>query len=372
MKNKLDHNSINHLHKQLISILIEDIVSNDFQPHDKFYSERIIADKYNTSVRTVKLALQELITRDMLYKKPQSGTFIKNNKITYGLNSSKDKSYNIIYITSRMTEDEWLNPYYSVIIASIESQLEESGYHFNIFRLSKKSPDREKRLFVDIAQNQLDGVFLAGVYLDAELTYRIAETGIPTVLVDGPILDKSLNHIVVDDIKGAYDAVEYLIKKGHKKIAYLGGMPNERASKRRLIGYEKALQAHKIKINSSFIKYSGGMNFKNGVKAMQKILSQKDRPTAVFAVDDMLAVGCMKAIRMNNLRVPEDISIIGFDDLEIASHISPGLTTMHVDRKRMGYLSAKRMLDLINRNKNGKNEIVIKSKLIERETVSKI
>ncbi len=372
MKNRFEYDSVNYLHKQLVSFLIEDIISNNFQPHSQFYSERIIADKYNTSVRTVKLALKDLIVRDMLYKKPQSGTYIKNNKIIYAGNLAKNKSYNIAYITSRMTEDEWLNPYYSGIIASIESQLEKSGYHFNIYRLSRKSPDREKKLFVNIAQNQLDGIFLAGVYLDSKLVYRIVETGIHVVLVDGPILDKTVNHVIVDDIKGAYDAVEYLIKKGHKKIAYLGGMPEDRASKRRLIGYEKALKSHKIEINKNLILYSGGMNFQNGIKAMQKILSLKDKPTVVFAVDDMLAVGCIKAIRTNNLRVPEDISVVGFDDLEIASHISPGLTTMRIDRKRMGYLSAERMLDLINKRKHGKNEIVVKPRLIERETVQKI
>ena len=369
----LENHSSLPLNKQLVNLLIDEIISNNYQPDDRFYTYREIAGKYKTSIITVKLAIQDLIKRNMLYLRPRKGTFIKDARIIFNTSAPHLNSRNIVFISSTMPEGAtWLNPFYSIILASLESKLEKNNYSLEVLSINQEAHNglKSKKLFLKIAQNQLDGVFLTGGNLDKEFITRVMETGIPIVLVDGPIRNNNFHHIAIDDVAGAEIAVEYLIKKGHKKIAYLGVNLDERASRMRLEGYKKALKSHNIKINEKLIiTEKPFIYFKTGFENMKILLKQKELPTAVFAVNDGFAFGAMKAIKQSHYRIPEDISIIGFDDIEMASHMHPALTTMHVDRKKIGLLAARRMSNLINKKINKEKETVIKPVLVERESV---
>ncbi len=369
----LENHSSLPLNKQLVNFLIEEIISQNFRPNDRFYTYREIAEKYKTSIITVKLAIKDLIDREMLYLKSRKGTFVKNAKVLY--NPSPAVSRIITFFCPLMGGPTWLNPYYSIILTNLESRLEKEGYNLEVISLNSESGKREKynKLLANIAQNKTSGIFLATDALEEEFISRVMETGIPAVIVDGPTCDNNLHHVTIDDVRGAKTAVEYLIKNGHRKIAYLGVSLNHRASRLRLEGYKKALESHNIKINEKWIiTKKKKIHFYTGVESMEILLKQKELPSAIFAIDDGFAFGAMRAIKQFNLKIPDDISIIGFDDIEMAAHMHPALTTMHVDREKMGMLAAKRMLDLIQGKEIEKNKIIIKPRLVKRESVKKM
>jgi len=360
------------LNKQLVDLLIDELISNQYHPHDRFYTYREIAEKYKTSIITVKTAIQHLINMNMLYLKPRKGTFIKNTKIIYNPVPHRISPKNIIFICALRTGPTWFNPYYSIILNSLENQLEKYGYNIEIFSVNVNSSDKSKynKLFIQIAQNQVAGIFLASDMLKKDFIDQIRETGIPMVLVDGPFRDKNYHHIAIDDVGGAKTAVEYLITKGHKNIGYLGVTLNNRASRLRLEGFKKALALHKIQFNEKWvITKKKKIHFETGFKSMKILLKQSELPTALFAINDAFAFGAIRAIRQNNLRIPEDISIIGFDDIEMSAHMHPSLTTMHVDRSRIGRLAADRIVAIITGKKIKEKESIIKPWLVERESV---
>ena len=369
----LENHSSLPINKQIVNFLFEEIISQNFRSNDRFYTYREIAEKYKTSIITVKLAIKDLIDREMLYLKSRKGTFVKNAKVLY--NPSPAVSRIITFFCPLMGGSTWLNPYYSIILTNLESRLEKEGYNLEVISLNSESGKREKynKLLANIAQNKTSGIFLATDALEEEFISRVMETGIPAVIVDGPTCDNNLHHVTIDDVRGAKTAVEYLIKNGHRKIAYLGVSLNHRASRLRLEGYKKVLESHNIKINEKWIiTKKKKIHFYTGVKSMKILLKQKELPSAIFAIDDAFAFGAMRAIKQFNLKIPDDISIIGFDDIEMASHMYPALTTMHVDREKMGMLAAKRMLDLIQGKEIEKNKIIIKPRLVKRESVKKM
>ncbi len=373
VKNELDFRSSTPLYRQLSKILIKEIALNKYKTDDKFYTEKEIQAKYKVSTTTAKFAVNELVYRDILYRRPRKGTFVKDIS---GLNERKSdiitKSNTVAIVLSKLISDSVLNPFYSVIIEEIESVMFNNGFHLSIF-IVDNSAKKNKMLLSKIQNSELSGIYLIGGSLDKNLIRNIIDTGIHTVVIDGPIRDKNLNSIVIDDVDGAFQAVKYLIENGHRKIAYIGGGFKDRASKLRLEGYKKALLSAVIPVDENLIIMGKAINFENGFNCAEQLLeNRKMLPTAIFAVNDVVAIGVMKYILGNNFIIPDDISIIGFDDIEIASHVYPRLTTMKSNRNEIGKIAAEMMVTLIKGETIQEKERIFKVELIERESVKKI
>ncbi len=375
MENILHKNSSISVQKQLSLALIEEVISNNHQPNTKFYTEREIAEKFNTTIITVKLAIKDLIKKEFLYQLPRSGTFIKNNNITYKHEENSLNKHHIICVSFLSRGTAWGDPFHSLITESLEYELEKQGYILEFFNLGNYNKKKYISLFMKIAQNQVGGVLLMGNFHDESITDKIIETGIPAVLINkDEINNKNICNIVIDNINGAFKAVEYLIEMGHKKIAFIGcGLANKPSSLR-FEGYKKALQFYNIKIDENLIiNNSSQMNSGAGCKNMKILLKKNNKlPTAIFAVTDMMAIGCIPVLKDKGLEIPKDISIIGFNDIEMASHIHPGLTTMHIDRKKMGKTAAKMMINIFQDKKVNGKQVIIDPVLIERESVKRI
>ena len=189
----------------------------------------------------------------------------------------------------------------------------------------------------------LDGVILASTSLDDPLIPDLLRDRIPFVSV-GQYPNGRVHYVDVDNVGGARIAVEHLIRLGHQRIATITGPLDMIAGQDRLEGYRQALKAHRIPVEEELI-VEGDYTENSGVVAMQRLLPAS--PSAVFVASDMMAIGALKALRQTGRLVPQDIALVGFDDISIASAIEPALTTVRQPIERMGSMAVEVLLSVL-------------------------
>jgi LacI family transcriptional regulator len=368
--NNLDPTSRVPIYRQIADILINEIASADYSPHEKFYTQIEIRKKYKVSMWVAREAINELVHRDLVYRLPQRGTFVKKTNIyDTAINTSVFEN-NLLYVTETWFSSPLKHSFFSGVFKGMEEKALKSEYYIEIFPLS--STEKKEILYNKIAQKKLGGIFLVGPTIRQEFITSIAETGVPVVLVDSPQIERRINTVAIDNITGAYTAVKFMIQSGHRKIGYLGKHSDNRNLTERFEGYKKALMEYNIPVEDRYIIFDEGSAEKiYGYNTMRILLDRADRPTAVFSGSDELAAGAVECIHDRNMRIPEDISIIGFND-SVACDIKPPISTMRVDKEEMGRKAVQMMIDIIGRsNKVIKVEMLI-AKLIDRGTVAKI
>ncbi|HUV59504.1 MAG TPA: substrate-binding domain-containing protein, partial [Desulfatiglandales bacterium] len=170
-----------------------------------------------------------------------------------------------------------------------------------------------------------------------------------------------------DEVKGGFLATEYLIKKGHKRIALIDGFLYKSPAKGRLEGYKKAMKKYGISMDDALVSV-GDIDVKDGYERTKQMLEKDLNFTAIFAYNDMMAFGAMQAIKEKGLRIPEDIGLVGYDDIPFCSLISPSLTTIRLKKKELGAESVKLLLSRINGNRKKPKKIMLDVDIIARET----
>jgi LacI family transcriptional regulator len=189
---------------------------------------------------------------------------------------------------------------------------------------------------------------------------------IPIVLCSASLAGFNYPAVNIDDYKAAYDAVNYLIGLNHRRIAMIGGLQDDvGAGVKRYDGYIKAMSENNIEICNNYVK-KGNYKIGDGYRMMSELLECDVLPTAVFAVSDDMAVGAMNCVIDHGLSVPGDISIIGFDDSEIASSIRPALTTIHQPINEIGIMSVELLLKQINHEKIPISSVILNHELVVR------
>jgi LacI family transcriptional regulator len=270
----------------------------------------------------------------------------------------------------------------SSIIDGINKFVEEQGFHIILtnLRLSKRiginyseinSCISEISESIDVLlSRQIEGIIYIGVH-------PRNVTGIIRRKINKPLVytycyttrnDYCVNYA---DKLAAYEITDYFIDIGHEKIAVISGPIDSLATRERLKGYKKAIMDNNIVYNPDYIK-TGDWEFVSGFNAIKKILSQKtETPTAVFAMNDLMAAGAIEAAFRFGHSVPDDLSIIGFDNREFSKFYRPTITTMDLPLNEMGIKSAEILIDLINGKKARKKSYKIKCRLIKRNSVKK-
>lgn len=194
-----------------------------------------------------------------------------------------------------------------------------------------------------IGSGHLDGVIIASAHLDDPLFPRLLDDGVPFVLA-GRHPDERVNYVDVDNVGGTRVAVEHLIRLGHTRIATITGPQTMAHGQDRLEGYRQALEGYRLAVDERLI-VEGDYTEASGSLGMQRLLAAS--PTAVFVASDVMAVGALKALREANLRVPEDVALVGFDDVSVASAIVPALTTVQQPIERLGFMAADLLLSIL-------------------------
>lgn len=191
--------------------------------------------------------------------------------------------------------------------------------------------------------------------------------GIPFVFIDYPTKDEEIYSVVVDNESGAFEATEYLISLGHQKIAFLEGHEAAWDSRARFMGFLKALTANSIEFNPLLVE-KGNFTREGGYKATKKLLEKGEEFTAIFASNDQMAIGAVRAIKEKGLKIPDNISIIGFDNIEASSIIDPPLTTVMQPIYEIGKKATEILIRLINEEKIEQKKFMLKTKLIKRNS----
>jgi LacI family transcriptional regulator len=259
------------------------------------------------------------------------------------------------------------NPYFSEVMRGIEWVAFEKDY---TVLLCHSGYDLKRELqYVDILQMQrVAGVIWIPATANFEPYEKLVYYGVPTVVLDRHIPDQEFPAIVADNFRGGYLASEHLIKLGHQRIGAIARPVELSHSQDRVQGYLQALMDHGLPVDRELIA-PGGYRLENGLKAFNKLIGLKKPPTAIFAYNDIMAIGALRAAHQYGLKVPGDFSIAGFDDIPEASFTCPSLTTVSQEKFTMGQKGMELLLDYIEGDETLPHPYpLLEVKLIVRES----
>lgn len=258
------------------------------------------------------------------------------------------------------------NPFYSEIIGAIEYGARINGYHVLI---SGANADES---YIKLARERnLDGIIIIGMYAD-EFYEELKKTQIPIVLIDSYCMDHYFHSVQINDRYGAYIATKYLLDSGHRDIALLAGEVKQNGVvEKRYQGYCDALKEYGLPVRSQLV-FVGQVDFHSGMAQGERLAHSPIKPTAAFAVADIMAIGAIKRLSQMGWRIPGDLSIIGFDDIDVSQYINPGLTTVKQDIQKKGEAAVQIILNGIANTASGKQEIILPVEIVERESVRKL
>ncbi|MCK4258233.1 MAG: LacI family DNA-binding transcriptional regulator [Halanaerobiales bacterium] len=211
------------------------------------------------------------------------------------------------------------------------------------------------------------GAVIMGIRRNDPILTKLQEINFPTVLIDNPLKGEKATFVASDNRLGASQAVEHLIKLGHKNIGFINGHKEAWVSIERLAGYKKTLQKHDLPIKEEYI-FHGDFSKDSGKKGAGELITNHPETTAFFASSDLMAAGAMEELHGLGYKVPEDISIIGFDDMEYASHLNPPLSTIKQDKYQMGVEAAKKIIAMVEEKLDEVDPVYLKTELILRKS----
>lgn len=252
--------------------------------------------------------------------------------------------------------------------------IEDKGFENNYSVLlcnSEENIEKEKKYIDTLRSKRVDGLIIIPATAESNHINNLVKNNQPVVIIDRPVQNSIADSILLNNYQGVFDATEYLINLNHRCIAYIDRGFELPHSKDRLLGYTKALEKYSIKSDDSLV-VKGGFTFEDGKMAMKKILSLSPIPTAVIAFNDVMAVGALRAIKDFRLSVPENISLVGFDDIILASYTIPRLTTVHFPINRIANYAFELLIERINNRlmRFEKKKIMLNLRLVIRESTS--
>jgi LacI family transcriptional regulator len=266
---------------------------------------------------------------------------------------------------------EIAHSFFAEVLSGAEHALDQSGYDILLCH-SRLDAAREKSEVEALTASHIDGLIVAPVQPEKSpgLFLELAERRVPFVLVDRFFPGYDFPSVRLDDAAAGYEATSFLLKLGHRRIAHISGPPLSPVSLRKR-GYLRALRECPGAVRQNQLIVAGGLDTESGREAMQALLSQKPRPTAVFAANDPEAVGAIWACREAGLDVPGDISVIGAGNIEGVYHPNPFLTTIDWPRQELGRVAARILLDLIDKtNKEPERSHVYQPQLLVRHSTA--
>lgn len=266
-----------------------------------------------------------------------------------------------------------INPFYSSVIFGIEQTARQHQYTV-ITCNSLHDPELEREYIRTMMEKQVKGLIIASLSNDNTMLKQMMDMGVHVIAIDQKIEAEGISQIEFDFPKGGYMATQYLISKGHRRIAYLTSRMDRPSRKSLYQGYleamkEEGLEPFLVEANADD-DYNPMSDFDTGKTLARKLLASKnDRPSAVFACNDMLAIGVINELSLQHVRVPEEVSVIGFDGIDLGQMIYPPLTTIKQPDYEMGKMACTMLLNMMNNEASHLFEIILQPKLIERQSV---
>jgi len=323
-----------------------------------------IARMANVSHSTVSRALREshlvnASTAEKIQRIARESGF-RVSAVARGLVTRKTHTIGVVVTTIA-------DPFIGEVVSGIEQAANDNGY--SVFLAdSNADPEREKKVVRSFAERRVDGIVVAASRVGALYVPLLSEMKVPIVLLNNQHPGEFVHSVVIDNVEGSRQATKHLIDLGHRRIAYLGDRFGYQSDTERFSGYRRALDEAGVPFLPELVVHGDG-KADAASQAMEKLLALEEPPEAVFCYNDMTALGALRLIRLHGLQVPQDISLVGFDDLFLASYVQPPLTTVRQPMHRMGMLAMESLLRVMAGETAGET-IRVSAELIVRESTA--
>jgi DNA-binding LacI/PurR family transcriptional regulator len=264
------------------------------------------------------------------------------------------------------------NPYFPELVKAFEDIAMEHGQDVLICN-TDYDPKRMERCVIRMLQRKVDGVAVMTSEMEKRLLRTFGKRQIPTVFMDTAIAAPGASIVSVDYAEGVRQAMEHLLSLGHRRIAFISGPLRLASAKLRVKTFVRELRAHGLNVEPHWTQ-EGDHRVEGGHQAMQRILKSGPRPTAVLASNDLTAIGAMGAIHESGLEIPRDISVVGFDDIQLSAYTQPALTTIHVPRRELAATAFRYLFqgqEHLRDERSQKNKSVIVPRLLVRQSTGK-
>lgn len=258
------------------------------------------------------------------------------------------------------------NPFNNPIISGIQKAADTQGY--DVLILQARNLYTDSNDYTNILKNaSISGILILASVPQPELLSELA-LRCPVVMCSEYAEDYGVSYVSIDDVAASRKAVNYLISTGRKKIGFINGNMNFKYSRHREKGYMEALNAAALEVNPAWIAHLSAIDYQLGLSSAYHMLSLPNRPDAIFACSDLLAAGVINAARQLNLNVPHDVSVVGFDNIELTTMITPTITTIEQPCFQIGYQSCELLIEKINNPQTEIKQIMLDTELIVRDS----
>ncbi|MGJ3205419.1 MULTISPECIES: LacI family DNA-binding transcriptional regulator [Geobacillus thermoleovorans group] len=257
------------------------------------------------------------------------------------------------------------NPFFSKVLRGIEAVALKHGYQV-LLGDTQNDVRLEEQYLNLLPQRQVDGMIFLTARIRKELVEEMARQ-FPIVLACEYLEGADIPTVSIDNISSARKATEHLIRLGHCRIAHLSGPMNIILSRDRLRGYQQALAQHELEADAALVQ-EGDFTYESGYNLTLKLLALEKPPTAIFAANDEMAIGAIKAVRHRGGRVPDDVAVVGFDDIQMASIFEPSLTTIAQPMFEIGQKAMELLLALIEGTSARRRQLVLPDRLVIRDS----
>lgn len=376
LKFKLDPKNPAPLYLQLEKNIREKIAGGELKQLQKLPTERKLAKLYNVERRTISKALNRLAEENLLCRIQGKGTFViepdsKEAKDLIDTLKARKKKQKTNRLGLLLPYEFMSRPddfYYTEVLRGIREEIVPASYDLLILGPCWRDHTSS---YAKLVQNQdVDGILIMAPLSNKNTLTELCKAGIPSMLIS-TAADSKISYVDADNVKGAFEATEYLIRLNHSKIAIITAKQGWGTNLRdRLKGYKTALKKNGLGFDEKMVIYTSNTYEEDGYKAMSNILDLNPMPTAVFVTGYWLTTGAINAIKVKGLKIPEDISVIGFDDFPSALMMQPPLTTVRQPFYDIGRIAVKSLIEIISKRSHKPVRTVLKTELVIRNSCS--
>lgn len=258
------------------------------------------------------------------------------------------------------------NPFYVEVLRGIEDISFRHEYALIVCNFSQDE-NKEKTYLEMMKSESIDGLITAPTHEKDPHVLEVARSGIPMVCVDRELDSVDVDSVLVDNRKGAYTAVNFLARKGYKRIAYISGKPGIPSSRDRELGYRDALLENELKVIEELIR-QGDSGHQSGVKLCAELMELPEAPDAIFTGNNLITLGALETIHTLGLKIPEDVAVLGFDDMYWAGSLNPPLTAVRQPAYDIGKCAAEQLISRINNPERPTSQMILKTELMIRKS----
>ncbi len=322
-----------------------------------------VAQKAGVSIATVSRVYNNsnLVTQETVDRVRKSA-----QELRYFPNASARSLSRKQNDTFGMILPDMFGEFFSELIRGADKTAQKNSY--NLLLSSSHNNQKEIVQALNVMKGRVDGLIVMSTLIDADTLNTNLPKSLPVILLHCNVQDDSFHSIIIDNYSSAFKIVDHLIKHGHKRIAIIKGAQGNYESAERLRGYRDALLQANCQVDS-LLELDGEFSEESAYEAIKVMLMRKPLPTAVFASNDSMAIGALKALHDERIAIPDDIALAGFDDIPVSRYVKPALTTVHVPIYDMGTLAVEKLIKAIHNKSHQNNErIIFPTELAIRES----